>query len=193
MLRPLANCTVGAEERNGTTAGGGRAAGGRERVMAAGVALSVFILSWMLFSWPSNQEIELSFVRFNHHNNELHAWCWFTNGARPSVWSIQSVSHKIDGEWMDDGQANVTIHEKLPDWEKWPAVDAAHQVYLLSFKVREAKLPLRVILLVQERSSGLTGLKETLQQWDNDYWHRKSYVVAGGRRYYVTNEFSVHP
>ena len=85
------------------------------------------------------------------------------------------------------------IHEQVPDPKGFPVLDAAHQAKLISFKVDNTNLPMRLVVLVQERSGGLAGIKEKLQQWNYDHWHRRSRWVAGGRRYSVTNDFWMSP
>jgi hypothetical protein len=171
----------------------------KRRARARWLALiAVLLLAATVTCWPRNphtREPVISFAGFKNHGTELHAWFWFTNGSLPSVHWITSVSHKIENDWHDGGGVGVMIHEKKPEWyrDRWPSVDPAHQIYLVSFKVTDTSLPLRVVMLVQERSSGIVGLKETLQQLNYDHFQRRSMYVAGGRRYSVTNEFSQIP
>jgi len=184
---------IGWPETDKNRAEGGRRTRWSRKHTLVAAALGALVLFWMVAAGPSNREVALSFAGFTNYNGELHAWLWFTNGALPSVWWVPSVSHKTGDAWVGDGEVGPTIHEKIPDWERWPVLDPAHQVYLISFKVREAKLPLRVITLVQERSSGLAGVKERMEQWNYEHWQRRSQYVAHGRRYYATNEFWNQP
>ena len=143
-----------------------------------------------------NRDVTLTFVGFSNydrgwpdHKMEMHAWFWFTNGARPSLHWFQSVSRKIGDHWVGGGGVGPWIHERVPAAEGFQILDPPHQAQLRSFKVDDVKSPMRIVVLVQERSGGLAGMKEKWQQWDNDHWHKKSEYVAHGRRYSVTNEF----
>lgn len=161
-----------------------------------GVLLGIALWFVSTRGGPKNRDVTLKFVGISNHgfrypsnHTELHVWFWLTNGARPSLHWFTSVSRRIGDEWVDEGAVGPWMHQRVPAPTKDPVLDPAHQAQLRSFKVLDAKTPLRIVVLVQERSGGLAGIKERLQQFNYDHIKKRSWWVANGRRYTVTNEF----
>ena len=128
-------------------------------------------------------------VYFPRERSVIRAWFWFTNGAAPvscGMMPLRSVSGDV---LADDAMAPPGIYERMPDTNSFDDLVLPHQALLFGAEVREAKLPLRAVISVHERSSGLARTKETVHQWLYQYLRPGSTYFPDVQTYSVTNEF----
>lgn len=173
----------------GDNAGAKRSQRGRKWALAGIVVVllaAVFVFSG---GGSAKPDFTMSFVGFSNYNGKTHAFVWLTNGSRPAIWWLMPVCRSNDGRWVMFRPKDQLVHAHLPRPTTGQIYRPPHLSELNSFEVGEAKLPLRVWVMVRERSSGLTGMREAVQEWYSAHMQQKPRLFPGGQRYSVTNEF----
>jgi hypothetical protein len=165
----------------------------KRRLLFWGVILLVIFGTFLvgtLFSRYRNRDFTLAFAGFNDTKGQTEALFWTTNGQVAAVNQIQEISRRVGGAWIKETTGPLSVYETIPYTDPIGAdfCDAPHLVQLIGVPVTHTNCPLRLVIRCRERSPGLAGVRDRLQ---NFYYNRikgLSIAILRGRDYCVTNE-----